>query len=237
MHSVSLLLSLVAVLAAGEPVRVACVGDSITFGQGVSPRDARDRLSYPAQLQAQLGDGYQVRNFGRPSATATRVSVLPYHKQTECAAALEFKPQVVVLMLGTNDARHWKRCATAFAADYRTLVRTFAELETKPRIILALPPPVLPNPKDPPPLAKDAMARTLAEHVSPQIRAAAEELRLPLVDFPALIQIDRSLMGDGVHPNQQVYAAMARLLAPPVRGEAVPTPESAPPKPPSARVP
>ena len=65
------LLSLCAALSAGaafgEPLVVACVGDSITYGHGASDRGAK---SYPAQLQALLGDGWNVRNFGHNARTA-----------------------------------------------------------------------------------------------------------------------------------------------------------------------
>ena len=44
-----------------EPIRVACVGDSITFGYGIKDRD---KMSYPAQLGKRLGNKYEVRNFG-----------------------------------------------------------------------------------------------------------------------------------------------------------------------------
>ncbi len=46
--------------------KIACVGDSITFGSGIPNRE---KLSYPAQLSALLGDDYEVRNFGVSGAT------------------------------------------------------------------------------------------------------------------------------------------------------------------------
>ncbi|MEY4378897.1 MAG: hypothetical protein RLZ85_778, partial [Verrucomicrobiota bacterium] len=56
-----LLLALFSLMTAraAEPIKVACVGDSITLGSG-----AQKGKSYPAQLQGLLGDGYQVGNFG-----------------------------------------------------------------------------------------------------------------------------------------------------------------------------
>jgi len=47
--------------AAAAKIKVACVGDSITFGSGIADRD---NASYPAQLQKLLGDGFEVKNFG-----------------------------------------------------------------------------------------------------------------------------------------------------------------------------
>ncbi|OYP74897.1 hypothetical protein CIK94_07310 [Prevotella sp. P4-51] len=46
--------------ATAPPVRVACVGNSITYGTGIQDR-ARD--SYPAQLERMLGPGYVRRAY------------------------------------------------------------------------------------------------------------------------------------------------------------------------------
>src|ERR1019366_2422176 len=48
--------------AAADVVRVACVGDSITFGYGL-------QQSYPATLGHWLGTNYDVRNFGVSATT------------------------------------------------------------------------------------------------------------------------------------------------------------------------
>ena len=59
-----------------ETIRVACVGDSITFGYGISNRD---KNSYPAKLQNLLGDGFEVQNFGLSGARVTQDSGKPYY--------------------------------------------------------------------------------------------------------------------------------------------------------------
>ena len=52
-------------LIAADKTKVACVGDSITFGLGLPDRTNE---SYPAQLQKMLDEAepgkYEVRNFG-----------------------------------------------------------------------------------------------------------------------------------------------------------------------------
>ncbi|HEX6984910.1 MAG TPA: GDSL-type esterase/lipase family protein, partial [Planctomycetaceae bacterium] len=57
------------------PIRVACVGDSITFGSGV---EERERNSYPAVLGRLLGERYEVRNFGVSGATLQKRGDKPY---------------------------------------------------------------------------------------------------------------------------------------------------------------
>jgi len=55
-----------------EPIKVACVGDSITFGSGASDRNI---TAYPAVLQFLLGsEKFDVLNFGLGSATVLQQS-------------------------------------------------------------------------------------------------------------------------------------------------------------------
>src|SRR5579863_8364775 len=55
------------------PIRIACVGDSITAGLGVATGK-----SYPSQLQALLGDKWQVQNFGVSGRTLLKKGDHPY---------------------------------------------------------------------------------------------------------------------------------------------------------------
>lgn len=58
-----------------QTIRVACVGDSITYGSGIKVRSGD---SYPAQLATMLGDKWQVRNFGVGGATMLKSGDKPY---------------------------------------------------------------------------------------------------------------------------------------------------------------
>src|SRR4051812_45583234 len=77
---------------AHTPVRVACVGDSITFGHRVPDPEHN---SYPAQLAAMLGDKWEVRNFGVNGATALKNGTKPYNEQPAFRDVLSFKPNVI----------------------------------------------------------------------------------------------------------------------------------------------
>ena len=46
---------------AQDKIKVACVGNSITYGSGVADREVN---AYPVKLQGMLGDKYEVGNFG-----------------------------------------------------------------------------------------------------------------------------------------------------------------------------
>ena len=53
-------------LFARERIKVACVGNSVTYGYGLENRETE---SYPSRLQALLGEEYDVRNFGHSGHT------------------------------------------------------------------------------------------------------------------------------------------------------------------------
>ena len=120
-------------------VRVACVGDSITYGSGIADRN---HDSYPAQLQRLLGPGYAVTNYGVGGATLLSAGDKPYVKQPAYAAALADRPDVVVIALGTNDTKppNWAKHAR-FAADYAGLVAAFRRSNPAARVYLCQPPP------------------------------------------------------------------------------------------------
>jgi len=85
----------------GGPV-IACVGDSITAGfQSSDP----DRYSYPAVLSMALGNEYDVQNFGVSGTAAMPGADHPYTATDRYASALASRPEIVVIMLGTGDAK------------------------------------------------------------------------------------------------------------------------------------
>lgn len=120
-----------------RPLRVACVGNSITYGAGIPNRDAN---SYPAQLQAYLGNGYEVRNFGVSGTTASPQGDHPYTATAAWRASRDFAPDVVLLKMGTNDTKpqNWRGRA-AFLADYRSLAAAYRDLPSRPRVVLLTP--------------------------------------------------------------------------------------------------
>lgn len=103
------LLGVVAALAASAKTKVACIGDSITYGFGLANRETE---SYPAQLQklldAQAPGEYEVRNFGNSGRGIYLDSMRGKEKRgykwmKEHQDALAFKPDIVICNLGIND--------------------------------------------------------------------------------------------------------------------------------------
>ena len=182
--------------------KVACVGDSITAGSGIK-NPAKD--SYPAVLGALLGADFEVKNFGVSGRTLLNSGDFPYTKEKKYAQSLEFKPDIVIIKLGTNDSKpqNWKHKAE-FEADFKKLVKSYQDLPSKPKIIIATQMYV----------AKSAWGITnkvVENEVLPLTLKLAKELGLPVIDFYAAFDGRADLLCDGVHPNEAGARKMAEI--------------------------
>ncbi len=168
----------------GRSIRVACVGDSIT-----------ELSTYPTDLQELLGSTYYVREFGVAGTTVLTGTYHPYIYQNRFQASKVFLPDIVVIMLGTNDARVDNyQYIVNFTADYKQLIGELQALESNPRIILVKPPPIFEN-------NLDLRNENLLEGIIPGIEQVAEELALTLIDAYMPLDGHPEYFVDGVHPN------------------------------------
>lgn len=121
-----LLFVLLLSLEANDKIKVACVGNSITFGAGVINRDLN---SYPAQLQSYLEDKYIVEIFGVSGTTALFKGGYSYVNTPAYKASIEFQPNIVLLKLGTNDSntRHSDHIA-GYKTDYQKIIDSYKNL-------------------------------------------------------------------------------------------------------------
>ena len=199
------LISFLSFTQAKEPRRqiVACVGDSITQGVGTERGQA-----WPAQAQKTLGEKWQVQNFGLSGTTLMNSGNKPYQKSKQFKAALSSNPDIVVIMLGTNDTKpaNWKNSAKDYEIDYRDLISDFEKLPSKPQIYLCLPPYIAKkgrwgiNNED-----------TLAQ--IPIIKKIAKDLKLEVIDVYAALEGQDDLIPDTVHPNTGGAALIAKAVA------------------------
>jgi len=192
---------------AAEPIKVACVGDSITQGVG-----AKSGQSYPAQLQALLGDGYKVGNFGVSGRTLLKKGDFPYWKEKKYQAALAMEPAIVIIMLGTNDTKpqNWRHEAE-FAADYRELVKSFQSLKCRPKVFVCRPAPV-------PGQGNYGINEENVQKEIPRVEALARELGCGVIDMHAALEKFPEMLPDRVHPNTAGAGEMAKAAAKAITG-------------------
>lgn len=185
-------------------IRVACIGNSITYGAGLQ-NPFRD--SYPGVLEQLLGTGYDVRNFGISGRTALQKGDRPYMRERAYAEALDFAPNIVTIKLGTNDTKPWNWIhKEEFEHDLFELVRSFQTLDTRPRVILCLP---VPAPEG----GKSINEETLVRDVIPAIRKVARRSGAEVLDLHEALQpYYPRCFPDGVHPDAEGSRLMARTL-------------------------
>jgi acyl-CoA thioesterase-1 len=206
-------LAVAASRSAHGAIKVACVGDSITQGVGTTGGN-----SYPTALGRLLGAGYQVGNFGDSGSTMMKAPASTSYWITPAFGnSKTFAPDVVVIMLGTNDSKTnvWKGGNNTYRADYRAMIAELAALPSRPRLHLALPPPALTT-------NFTISGPVIQNDIIPLIRAIAAEAGLPVIDVNAAFNPDPRKyfgagngtdIGDGIHPNNAGAMAIARAVA------------------------
>jgi lysophospholipase L1-like esterase/pimeloyl-ACP methyl ester carboxylesterase len=182
-----------AVQAQSRKVRIACVGTDITFGSGIVNRDVN---SYPAQLQALLGEGFDVRNYGKNGATLLKKGENPYARGPEYRAALEFLPEIVFVELGTNDSKPKNRVyLSEFESDYAEIVRSFHGLPSRCRVVLLLPPPAFTAD------SAGVTASILHDRISPLIQRVAYACSSDVISLFYMFLDVPHCFPDQVHPS------------------------------------
>ena len=178
--------------------RIACIGDSITYGAGV--QKTRKTEAWPSIWQLDLGTGFQILNYGVCAATLQREGDFPYRKVGYLPRLKTAKPELIVFMLGTNDSKpcNWDR--DRFARELEETVRELKELPWPHRLALMTPPRAFPE-EPTGVIAFDIDNDPIRDAIRPQILSVGERHGLPVVDLYALTEEHPEFFADGVHPN------------------------------------
>ena len=185
-----------------SPIRVACLGDSITWGVGASSQ----AQAFPMQLARMLGDGYEVDNLGVSGRTLLFNGDSPYIKTNSLQQMADFKPDIVVIMLGTNDTKpqNWPH-HNEFAGDYLNLIGQVQALAPKARIFLCTPPF---NPR----MDSGGINEPDVLLEIPMIQNVAQQKGLPVIDVHAATLGRGELFRDRIHPNNEGHHLIALAM-------------------------
>lgn len=191
---------------AAEPVRVACVGNSITYGTGIADRE---HFSYPVQLQQMLGNGYVVGNFGKPGATLLYKGHRPYVEQPEFKEVLRFKGDIAVIHLGINDTdpRNWPNYRDEFVKDYLSIMDSLRAANPKVRFILARMTPIA----DRHPRFQSG-TKQWHDEIQTAIETVARVSGAELIDFHEPLYPYPNLLPDAIHPNPEGAGILAKTV-------------------------
>ncbi|PKA97705.1 lysophospholipase L1-like esterase [Flavobacteriaceae bacterium MAR_2009_75] len=198
-----------------EPIKVACVGNSITYGARLHNRL---KNAYPAQLQNLLGSDYSVQNFGVSGTTLLKKGDYPYWETDEYKKALDFEPDVVFIKLGTNDSKSQNRPYYNFLEeDSKALIQSFKVKNENARVILLLPVPAF---------TKDSTSiynPVIKESIIPALRKVAYETESEIIDLYHLFIDREDLLPDKIHPSDLGAAVVAKRLHEHLVRKTVPT--------------
>ena len=190
-------------------IRVTCVGDSITDGIGASDGNH----NYPAQLQKILGDEFEVLNKGVSGTTVTRSDGRAYTKTSRYEESLKSNPDIVIILLGTNDITangiETDEGKERFRNDYAALIEDYLNCGSNPTIMAASPLSSVDENN------KHDGRNGINERVQiPIIKDLAGEYHITYLDVHLYTATwTRKDIGDGLHPSDSGYEKLAKFFA------------------------
>eukprot|EP00039_Didymoeca_costata_P031756 m.36092 g.36092 ORF g.36092 m.36092 type:complete len:268 (-) comp9019_c0_seq1:1242-2045(-) len=249
---VALLVASCHALPRNNKIIVSVVGDSITSHAAAS----FNNMTYPAQLQRLLGDDYLVYNNGASGhtmlsnglcgltapGTGWRHPCLPVNEMPACYVkdcsywespqyqnATTCNPDIVTIMLGTNDAKYCNFYgltdgSAQFEANYTKMIKIMKDLPSKPKVYVALPPPGISQCPETGPAgnATIALAYNMSyvaiNEVFPvlQRKIATEAGADGVIDVWTALNgtnISTSATADGIHPRDEGLGVIAQTIA------------------------
>ncbi|MCQ2058466.1 MAG: GDSL-type esterase/lipase family protein [Bacteroidaceae bacterium] len=200
---------------------VSCIGDSVTFGWTL---ENPEEQSYPALLNSSLnmmiqitkafsneeatetGTEINVRNFGVCGTTLGHSCDMPYIKEQAYQDALASDPDLVIMMLGTNDSKPQNRIyKEEFKQDLDNLVASFRKLKSKPAIILMTPPHAFSQ-------GWGINDSVLTADIRPIIQEYASENSIELIRLDSATQNHPEYFSDGIHPNLEGQMLISKCV-------------------------
>jgi sialate O-acetylesterase len=194
-------------------IKIACIGNSVTYGYGLKNPATE---SYPAQLQKLLGDKYKVGNFGHSGATLLRKGHNPYFKTKEFAETIKFAPDIAVIHLGLNDTdpRDWPNYRDEFEADYSWLIDTIRKINPEAKIFICRLTPIFNDHHRFKSGTRDWFwqIQELIPKIAKANKTGVIDLHSPLYGFP-------NLFPDALHPNEEGAVILSKTVYQNISGD------------------
>ena len=192
-------------LNAQEKIKVACIGNSVTFGAGLEDKE----LAYPVQLEKLLGEVYEVSNFGQSGATLLEKGHRPYVGTQQFKDALAYQPDIAIIHLGLNDTdpRNWPSYQEEFVGDYFRLIASLREVNPSVQVFICRLTPVFSgHPRF------GSGTRDWFWEIQSLIPRIAESQQVGLIDLHTSLYDRPDLFPDELHPNEEGAAIIAKTV-------------------------
>ncbi len=190
-------------------IKVACIGDSITHGTTSSDESA---YNYPVYLQRLLGYDYYVEKYGAPGFSLCSTDTYSYMSYSAMyQGSVDAAPDVVIIMLGTNDCnpgdsyKNWNeaRRSTVFKNSASTMVKAYRRANRDVQIYFMAPPVVPGNAQ---------WSANVETYAVPLITQVAEDEKCYLIDLHTWSKKHTAIFVDGLHPKDEGYGKMAEAV-------------------------
>ena len=184
-------------------LKIICLGDSITYGHKLSDQA---RQSYPAQLSKQAHGRWHVLNFGINGATVLNKGDIPITAQKVYQRVMSSHPDVVVVMLGTNDTKNnnWQYL-DEFVSDYTSLIEKIQDLPSSPHVIVCTVPPIFVD-------YPNGINAEREDAINILVKKVATLTNADFLDIYTLMSQEPGLFFDGIHPNRLGAREIATLV-------------------------
>ena len=188
-------------------INISCVGDSLTYGASVEDREEN---CYPAVLNDLLGDDYIVGNFGASGYTMLKTGDFPYWEHENFKFSAMINPDIVIIMLGTNDSKPFNFTTTSdFIETYEEMLAYYKKLPSKPRIYMATPPKVFPPKTTEVPTIRGEVVDEIAD----AIRELGKKTRISVIDVnKKTADYPQGFVEDGIHTNKKGAKLIAEIV-------------------------
>lgn len=201
------------VFAQNKIIKVACIGNSVTYGYGLKDPSTQ---SYPSQLQSMLGGKYEVKNFGHNGATLLRKGHNPYYKTKEFKEAIQFIPDIAIIHLGLNDTdpRNWNNYSNDFKSDYAWLLDTLRKGNPGVKVYISLMTPIF---------NQHSRFRSGTKDWYWQIQNSIPEIakanHTGLIDLHTPFYFHPNLFPDALHPDKEGTIILSKTVYSAVTGD------------------
>jgi lysophospholipase L1-like esterase len=202
-----------------QQLRIACVGNSITFGARV---DNRDKESYPAVLSEMLKSNdylnYRIKNFGIGGATILRFGTPNLWPLID--SLKNFKPDIVVIKAGTNETvgkprLNWEHI-DEFEKDYSDYIAEIRKVNPNCKIVICSPLDMVIQTEElsPERITDLTGRRPRIWELRKRIKKIASTENTFFLDLTSPFKGKANLMTkkDGVHPNKDGYQYLGSLV-------------------------
>lgn len=207
------LIFLMSVLSYSQMIKVACVGDSVTYGLGI---ENNEENSYPAQLQQLLGSNYDVQNFGFSGATMLKNGHKPYWDKPEFKKSQEFAPNIVIIHLGLNDQgnNNWPQHKNEFEQDYLEMISMYKNLPSKPKVLICKMTPTFSGHH----WFEEGMRESFKE-IQAFIAQISEKASVQLIDLHEPLYRFPEFFPDNLHPTKEGAKIIAQKIYSAITGD------------------